>query len=100
MVVIKYQISEDFFKSQAFVGEMVAPEGATLLEAFQRYEQQYPEVLHIKVTENSFGTYISEVNDVKNRRRLAWRVVGGKEEDISKIRVRHGETYRISYRRV
>ena len=44
MVAIRYEISEDAFKSQAFVGQMVAPEGATLLEALQRYEQQYPEV--------------------------------------------------------
>ena len=44
MVVLKYEISEDAFKSQSFVGEMVAPEGATLLQAIQRYEQQYPEV--------------------------------------------------------
>jgi len=100
MVAIRYEISEDAFKSQAFVGQMVAPEGATLLEALQRYEQQYPEVLHIKVKESSFGAFISEVNDVKNRRRLTWRVVGGKEQDIGKIRVRQGETYRISYRRV
>ena len=53
--------------------------------------------------ESSFGALISEVNDVKNRRRLAWRVIvvgEGKEQDVGKIRVRHGETYRISYRRV
>ena len=44
MVVIKIEISEDFFNSQAFVGDIVAPEGATLLEAVQRYQKQYPEV--------------------------------------------------------
>ena len=50
MVRINYEISEDAFKSQAFVGEMLAPEGATLLEALKRYEEEYPEVLHIKVS--------------------------------------------------
>jgi len=105
MVVLKYEISEDAFKSQSFVGEMVAPEGATLLQAIQRYEQQYPEVLHIVVEETALGTYIREVNDVKNRRRLTWRLVSGggkvaKEQDLAKIRVRHGETYKFSYRRV
>ena len=44
-VVIHIEISEDAFQSQAFVGDMVAREGATLLEAIQRYEQQYPEVI-------------------------------------------------------
>ena len=59
--------------------------------------------IYFKVEESSFGALISEVNDVKNRRRLAWRVIvvgEGKEQDVGKIRVRHGETYRISYRRV
>ena len=43
-------VSEDAFQSQAFVGDMVAREGVTLLEAIQRYEQQYTEVMkHIHV---------------------------------------------------
>ena len=42
-------------------------------------------VLHIKVKESSFGAFISEVNDVKNRRRLTWRVVGGKEQGGNSI---------------
>merc|ERR1712117_67577 len=98
-VVIHIEISEDAFQSQAFVGDMVAREGATLLEAIQRYEQQYPEVLHVNVKENALGTFITEINSVTNRRGLAWSVSGG-EEDISNIRVRDGETYRISFKRV
>jgi len=98
-VVFRVEISEDAFQSQAFVGDMVAREGATLLEAIQRYEQQYPEVLHVNVKENALGTFITEVNSVTNRRGLAWSVLGG-EEDISNIRVRNGETYRISFKRV
>ena len=34
-------------------------------------------MLHIVVEETALGTYIREVNDVKNRRRLTWRLVSG-----------------------
>jgi len=97
-VAFRVEISEDAFHSQAFVGDMVAREGATLLDAIRSYEQQYPEVLQVNVTENALGAFITDINSVTNRRGLAWSVVGD-EEDISKIRVRSGETYRISFGR-
>ena len=36
-------------------------------------------VLHVNVKENALGAFITEVNSVTNRRRLAWSVLGGEE---------------------